>query len=286
MSNQLPRISIVTPSYNQGQYLEETICSVLDQNYPNLEYIIMDGGSTDHSVEIIQRYAKHLTYWQSQKDRGQNHAITEGFKHATGDIFAYLNSDDKYLPWTLQTVANIFTQVPQVNWLTTRTTIVIDENGDPLTTNTTIEFTRRRFFSGLTLGDWHGESGWIQQEATFWTRALWEQAGARMDEALYMAGDFELWARFFQHANLVTTRVPLAMFRLHTTNKTQLDEYRRVAHNILKKYPHEKSYSPRKFEILNWVNRLGKQPRYGAANCWVTYNNARTMWVYRSEMLL
>src|SRR5436190_21083496 len=92
-----PKISVVTPSYNQGQFLEATITSILDQKYPNLEYIIMDGGSTDNSIEIIKKYEKHLSYWQSQKDRGQNHAITEGFKHATGEIFAYLNSDDKYL---------------------------------------------------------------------------------------------------------------------------------------------------------------------------------------------
>src|SRR5262245_40289062 len=92
-----PKLSIVTPSYNQGRYLKDTICSILDQGYPNLEYIIMDGGSTDESVEIIKKYERHLAYWQSEKDRGQNHAITEGFKHATGVIYAYLNSDDKYL---------------------------------------------------------------------------------------------------------------------------------------------------------------------------------------------
>ena len=104
----VPKISIVTPSYNQGQYLEKTIRSVLEQGYPNLEYIIIDGGSTDHSVEIIKRYEKYLKYWESEADRGQSHAINKGFEHATGDLFAWLNSDDYYMDDVFQRVAEIY----------------------------------------------------------------------------------------------------------------------------------------------------------------------------------
>src|SRR5215471_18738850 len=102
------KLSIVTPSFNQGQFLEETIVSVLDQNYPNLEYIIIDGGSTDESVEIIKRYEKHLAYWISEKDRGQVHAINKGIEKTTGDVFGLINSDDLYLPGAFSTIGEHF----------------------------------------------------------------------------------------------------------------------------------------------------------------------------------
>src|SRR5204863_8863247 len=100
------KITIVTPSYNQGRCLEQTILSVIGQQYPNLEYIIMDGGSTDESVEIIKKYERHLAHWESEKDRGQAHAINKGFALATGTIFGWVNSDDFYLPGTLPFVAD------------------------------------------------------------------------------------------------------------------------------------------------------------------------------------
>ena len=106
----LPRISIVTPSFNQGQFIEKTICSVLDQNYPNLEYVVIDGGSTDETVEIIKKYAKHLTYWVSEPDRGQSHAINKGLAHCTGDVFNFLNSDDYLEPGALFHVAEAWNE--------------------------------------------------------------------------------------------------------------------------------------------------------------------------------
>jgi glycosyltransferase involved in cell wall biosynthesis len=111
------KLSIVTPSFNQGRFLEETILSVLNQGYQPLEYIIIDGGSTDESVSIIQRYEKHLAYWISEKDRGQVHAINKGLERATGDILAFINSDDVYLPGAFNAVISHFNESPESEWV-------------------------------------------------------------------------------------------------------------------------------------------------------------------------
>jgi len=105
-----PKISIVIPSYNQGQYLEESILSVIDQKYPDLELFVVDGGSTDNSVNVIKKYAQHLKWWVSEKDKGQSEAINKGFARATGDIISWLCSDDLYTPGTFHKVASYFSQ--------------------------------------------------------------------------------------------------------------------------------------------------------------------------------
>src|SRR5947208_15331906 len=112
-----PRITSVTPSINQGQFIEETICSVLDQNYPNLEYIVVDGGSTDQTIEIIRKYERQLSYWVSEKDRGQVHAINKGLARATGEIFGFLNSDDLYVVGTFAVVGEYVEKRPETAWV-------------------------------------------------------------------------------------------------------------------------------------------------------------------------
>ena len=118
MKKNYPKISIVTPNYNCDKFLEETIKSIINQNYPNLEYIIIDGGSTDNSIEIIKKYDKYISYWISEEDSGMYEAIQKGFDKSTGDIMAWLNADDKYHPNALFTIAKIFTQNQKINWLT------------------------------------------------------------------------------------------------------------------------------------------------------------------------
>jgi glycosyltransferase involved in cell wall biosynthesis len=233
MDNILPKISIITPSFNQGQFLEETILSVLSQNYPNLEYIIIDGGSSDNSIEIIRKYEDKLAYWVSEPDNGQYDAINKGFSVSTGEIMAWINSDDKYVSWSFQTVSNIFVNIPEMEWITTLCPILWNQFGVPISCTFRREYTRREFMKGGNL-----PSQSIQQESVFWRRSLWERAGGYVDLSYNLAGDFELWTRFYQYANLYTVNLPLGGFRFHGNQKSVIyyEKYCEEARNILIKY--------------------------------------------------
>ena len=223
----LPRISIVTPSYNQGKFLERTICSILDQGYANLEYIIIDGGSSDESVKIIKKYEKSLSFWCSEPDGGHYAAVNKGFKQATGDVFAWLNSDDIYCPWALKTVGSVFGQLPEVNWLTTLTPLTWDEQDYCSKVEPIPGFSKKAFLNGTNL-PWDGT--WtIQQESTFWRRSLWDSVGG-INLAFQLAGDFDLWARFFKKTELYGIDSPLGGFRIHRQQRShQVTKYREEA---------------------------------------------------------
>ena len=209
-----PRISVVTPSFNQGEYLEQAIRSVLDQNYPDLEYLVIDGGSTDGSVDIIRRYAERLAYWCSEPDGGQYAAINKGFTRSTGRIMAWLNADDMYFPQALQTVAAVFTRFPEVAWATSLYPAIWNKAGAVVGVNKRRGFPRLFFNKGYYATPRHYFRHHIQQESTFWTRSLWEAAGG-LNTAYKLAADFDLWARFFALAPLAGIRAMLGGFRLH-----------------------------------------------------------------------
>lgn len=203
-----PLISIVTVSFNQARYLEETIQSVLNQDYPNLEYIIIDGGSQDGSVEIIQKYASHLAYWVSEPDRGQTHALIKGFQFAHGDLLGWLCSDDLLEPSMISISAIFHQQNPRIA-LTYGDRIRIDAKGNI--------YSAQRFPS---FRSWYLKWGFsIPQETTLFKRKAFEIAGG-LDETLHMAMDFDLWCRLVKLGGMLHIPAFLGRFRQHANNKS------------------------------------------------------------------
>ncbi len=239
MNSKFPKISIVTPSYDQVEFLENAILSVVSQDYENIEYIVIDGGSEDGSQDVIKRYANRIKYWCSESDNGQYDAIDKGFQKSTGEIMAWLNSDDMYYAWTFKTVACIMARFPEVEWLTTLMPGYWDRYGFCLGLRSTTGYTgysKAAFLDGCYLtGMSPGRNlGWIQQESTFWRRSLWQRSGARLcDRDIAFAGDFELWSRFYKYGELVGVEVPLAGFRIRDQQRGSCEQYRIEAKQIL-----------------------------------------------------
>jgi len=206
-----PKISIVTPSLNQGQFIEETIRSVLLQGYPNLEYIIIDGGSTDGSVSIIRKYEKWITYWVSEPDRGQSHALNKGFSKSTGDIINWLNADDFYLKGGLQAIGKIFQKCP--GHMIVASGIDFEEK----TKNEVVVFPIRISVENI-IKFWEGWYDWLQP-SIFFPKSAFLEVGA-LDETLHFAMDTDLYCRLMQSLPLLYIDTPISKFRRHAWAKT------------------------------------------------------------------
>ncbi len=211
---QLPLISIVTPSYDQGHFIERTIRSVLDQGYPSLEYIVMDGGSTDGTIEILRKYEDRLR-WISEKDEGQADAINKGMRMARGEVIAYMNSDDLYEPGTLVRVGAYFAEHPEVNWVTGRCRVIDEQDREVRRLITAYKnFLLKHYSHSVLL-----VTNPISQPATFWRRTLLDDIGYfNKDEHLVM--DYDYWLRAGERHRLAVLNRYLASFRVHPSSKT------------------------------------------------------------------
>ena len=221
-----PRITVVTPSYNQGRFLEQTIRSVLLQGYPDLEYIVIDGGSTDESAEVINKYERHLAHWVSEPDRGQSHAVNKGFAQATGQIMCWLNSDDFYLPGALQTVAESLAD--SRSHAVVGHVLKVYEDGRPA------EKLEGRY-EGLVrlLQFWKGYR--MHQSSIFWRREVFEQTGF-LDESQHYIMDFDYWVRIARRFDFTNVDQILSGATYHRHAKTG-DDYARYHRELRKQAP-------------------------------------------------
>lgn len=210
----LPKISIITPSWNQGPFIERTITSVLSQGYPNLEYIVMDGGSTDGTIDILKKYEGRLL-WTSEKDKGQADAINKGIARSTGDIIAYLNSDDVYEPGALNKVADHFSAHEETMWLTGQCRIIDEQDREIRRLITAYKnFLLRHYSYSLLL-----VTNPVSQPATFWRRSVISDLGL-FDETEHLVMDYDYWLRVGKKYPLTVLNGYLASFRVYAATKT------------------------------------------------------------------
>lgn len=222
-----PKISVITPSFNQGRFIGETLESIRAQRYPDLELIIMDGGSSDETASVVSSFGSLVTHFTSEPDRGQSHAINKGLKMATGDILCWLNSDDVYLHGALNAVAHAFCSNPEWDWI----------SGPSLKFGDALHSLDGKYELPRSRVEWLLHCP-ITQPSTFWRRRLYEEHGG-IDESFNFALDYEYWARFiFSGESLHFLNRPLSGYRLHDESKTVAlsEEFASEEERIREKY--------------------------------------------------
>ena len=237
-------VSIITPSFNQAKYLEQTIQSVLSQDHPRIEYIIMDGASTDGSIAVIEKYADKLTYWESQKDNGQADAINKGFARASGDIVAWLNSDDFYLPGTMSAAVKTFDENPDVV-LVYGNMLAVDENGATFNTLNYKQLTLEDLLCFQIIG----------QPAVFMRRSALQKTGG-LDLSFHFLLDHLLWIQIAKHGRILHVNQTWAAARYHAEakNRAKAAEFGHEAFRILDVVAKDESLAP----ILSNVQRRAR----------------------------
>ncbi|MBN8579302.1 MAG: glycosyltransferase [Anaerolineae bacterium] len=228
--NAMTLVSIITPSYNQAKYLEQTILSVLEQDYPRMEYIVVDGASTDGSVEIIKKYADRLAHWESVKDDGQADAINKGFAHATGEIVAWLNSDDYYLPGTISAAVKVFEENPDVV-LVYANMLAVDESGQTFNTLTYKQLTLEDLLCFQIIG----------QPAVFMRRSALQKTSG-LDLTFHFLLDHLLWIKIAKQGRILHINQTWSAARYHAEakNVAKAAEFGREAFRILETIAQDK----------------------------------------------
>lgn len=226
------KISIITPSFNQGQFIEETIKSVLHQNYPDLEYIVIDGGSTDNTIGILKKYRNKIR-WISEKDEGQTDAINKGIRMATGDIIAYINSDDYYSEGALENVARFFTNTPGAKWVT-GDYFIINEKGKKIQSYIR---SYKKLLRRLPFYPMLSFANFIAQPSTFLKKEVINRVGL-FNKSLHYAMDYEYWLRVLRNYPLCVLNEPLSSFRIHKLSKggSQFKKQLEEEYRVIKKF--------------------------------------------------
>lgn len=232
-------VSVITPSYNQAKYLEQTMRSVLEQDHPRIEYIVMDGASADGSVEIIKKYAGKLVYWESVKDNGQADAINKGFARATGDVIAWLNSDDYYLPGTVSAAVKVFDENPDVV-LVYGNMLAVDENGTTFNTLTYQQLTFEDLLCFQIIG----------QPAVFMRRSALQKTNG-LDSTFHFLLDHLLWIQLAKHGRILHVDQTWSAARYHAEakNVAKAAEFGREAFRILETIAQDKDLAPTLLKI-------------------------------------
>ncbi len=221
--NDTPKITVITPSFNQGDFLERTIRSVIDQGYPNLEYLVFDGGSTDQSVEIIRKYEEDISFWTSEPDRGQSHAVNKGFERSTGEIIGWLNSDDTFLPDCFAKVVEAFRRHPDAGAVY-GDFVYIDENDGVLRKRKLFKKFR---YETLLFHDYLG------QPAVFFRRDVLKKIGP-LDESLKFAMDWDFFLRMKRATRMVHVDACLATYRIHSESKSSAEGSERYKADLVR----------------------------------------------------
>ena len=242
-----PTISIVIPSLNQGRFLEDTLKSIIDQRYPKLELIVVDGGSTDNTLDVIKQYEDHITWWISEPDSGQAAAINKGFRKSSGEIMAWINSDDLIAPGALQKVVQYFSNNPAID-VVYGDRIVINEQGHEIGRWTLPRHSCR-------ILKW---ADFVPQETLYWTRAAWKAVDSQLDESFAFAMDWDFLLRLSRNnIPMRHMRAYLGLFRVHSTQKTSRQIHSIGREEIQKIRSRELGFEPTQWQItLNTISFL------------------------------